>query len=212
MESILKKVSVLFAAFLFLFSINATAIDAQDLSSYLKQLNNLTARFVQHTHDGQGSLLQTQTGKIYLQHPNKFRWESEPPFEQLLLTNGSTLWQYDQDLEQVTVQTLDQRISATPALLLSGNFQDIEKEYDIYAEELQEEHHFVLIPKRADSLFDRLRMEFDRDKMLRRMIIKDEVGQKTVISLSNFDTQGVLKPELFNFVAPEGVDVITSDF
>ena len=81
MESILKKVSVLFAAFLFLFSINATAIDAQDLSSYLKQLNNLTARFVQHTHDGQGSLLQTQTGKIYLQHTNKFRWESEPPFE-----------------------------------------------------------------------------------------------------------------------------------
>lgn len=212
MESILKKVSVLFAAFLFLFSINATAIDAQDLSSYLKQLNNLTARFVQHTHDGQGSLLQTQTGKIYLQHPNKFRWESEPPFEQLLLTNGSTLWQYDQDLDQVTVQTLDQRISATPALLLSGNFQDIEKEYDIYAEELQEEHHFVLIPKRADSLFDRLRMEFDRDKMLRRMIIKDEVGQKTVISLSNFNNQGALKSELFNFIAPEGVDVITSDF
>ena len=44
------------------------------------------------------------------------------------------------------------------------------------------------------------------------MIIKDEVGQKTVISLSNFDIQGVLKSELFNFVAPEGVDVITSDF
>lgn len=193
-------------------SLSSWSIDASDLSAHLKKLDDTEARFVQHTHDGQGSLLQTQSGKIYLKHPNKFRWESEPPYQQLLLTNGKTLWQYDEDLEQVTVQKLDQRISSTPALLLSGNSKGLLEEYDIYAEELQEEDHFVLIPKRSDSLFDRLRMEFNEKGLLQRMVIKDEVGQKTVINLSQFKTKQGLSDQMFVFTPPEGVDVIESGF
>ena len=203
-------------SFLLLFSLGfaglSMAIDASDLSKHLKQLNNVEARFVQHTHDGQGSLLQTQSGKIFLKHPNKFRWESEPPYQQLLLTDGTTLWQYDEDLEQVTVQTLDHRISSTPALLLSGNSEGLAEEYEIYGEKLQEEKHFVLIPKRSDSLFDRLRMEFNGQGILQRMIIKDEVGQKTVINLSQFKSNKELTDKLFTFIPPEGVDVIESGF
>jgi outer membrane lipoprotein carrier protein len=197
---------------LYILASSAYGLDSKDLSKNLKNLNNIEARFVQHTHDGQGALLQTQSGQIFLKHPNKFRWESEPPYQQLLLTNGETLWQYDEDLEQVSVQKLDQRISSTPALLLSGNDQHLNSEYDIYAEELQNEEHFVLIPKRADSLFDRLRMEFNEQGQLVRMVIKDEVGQKTVIRLSNYKTGKALSNELFNFVPPEGVDVLSSDF
>ncbi|OUR66410.1 outer membrane lipoprotein carrier protein LolA [Bermanella sp. 47_1433_sub80_T6] len=178
------------------------------LSDYLQGMNNIEAEFVQHTFDGKGSLLQTQKGMLHLKRPNKFRWQSLSPFEQLLLSNGETLWQYDEDLEQVSIQKLDQRLSVTPALLLTGNVKTIAQEYDVYGEALATEYHFVLIPKRTDTLFDRLRLEFDSNKLLSRMVIKDEVGQKTIIRLQNVKQSAQLQDSLFEFDIPPGIDVI----
>ena len=178
------------------------------LSDYLQGMNNIEAEFVQHTFDGKGTLLQTQKGILHLKRPNKFRWQSQSPFEQLLLSNGETLWQYDEDLEQVSIQKLDQRLSVTPALLLTGNVKTIAQEYEVYGEALDAEYHFVLIPKRTDTLFDRLRLEFDGNKLLSRMVIKDEVGQKTIISLQKVRQSDQLLDSLFEFNIPSGIDVI----
>ena len=186
----------------------ATLPDFEKLSPLLQKLDETKADFVQHTFDGKGDLLQTQKGQLQLKFPNKFRWKSVEPYAQLLVSNGSTLWQYDEDLEQVTVQVLDQRVSATPALLLSGSFNDIKQEYDVYAEKLQDEMHFVLIPKSKDVLFDRLRLEFAPNGLLTRMTIKDEVGQKTIIRLLNIQTNVGMSAQDFEFKIPEGTDVI----
>lgn len=181
------------------------------LSSYLQNLDNIKATFVQHTFDGKNTLLQTQMGQLILKRPNKFIWESDEPFKQLLVSNGQMLWQYDADLEQVTEQALNKKLSATPALLLSGNTSQISQEYDIYSETLSEEEHFVLIPKQVDVLFDRLRLEFNSQKMLTRMVIQDEVGQKTIIRLTDIQKTEDITESDFNFSIPKGVDVIRSE-
>lgn len=181
------------------------------LSSYLQNLDNIKATFVQHTFDGKNTLLQTQMGQLILKRPNKFIWESDEPFKQLLVSNGQMLWQYDADLEQVTEQALNKKLSATPALLLSGNTSQISQEYDIYSETLSEEEHFVLIPKQVDVLFDRLRLEFNSQKMLTRMVIQDEVGQKTIIRLTDIQKTEDITESDFNFSIPQGVDVIRSE-
>jgi outer membrane lipoprotein carrier protein len=195
-----------------LFLVATFQVQAQDdvllLSNYLKGLNDIQAEFVQHTFDGKGTLLQTQKGSLHLKRPNKFRWKSQSPFEQLLLSDGETLWQYDEDLEQVSIQTLNQRLSVTPALLLTGNVKTISQEYDVYGEALDEEFHFVLIPKGQETLFDRLRLEFDGNKLLSRMIIKDEVGQKTIINLMDVQQDQNLSDAFFTFDIPAGIDVI----
>lgn len=197
-----------------LFSCSAYASNAPEysqLSGFLKKLDGLSAQFVQHTFDGKGVVLQTQKGLMKLKFPNMFRWQSTEPYEQLLVSNGKTLWQFDQDLEQVTIQKLDQRLSATPALLLSGSHKDIAKEYDVYAEKMQAEHHFVLIPKSKDVLFDRLRFEFLANGALNRMVIKDETGQKTIIRFLSSKYKSNLAAKEFEFEVPDGIDVIQSE-
>ncbi|GAA6133409.1 outer membrane lipoprotein chaperone LolA [Oceaniserpentilla sp. 4NH20-0058] len=179
-----------------------------NLTKKLSLLNDVQADFVQHTFDGKGTLLQTQKGVLNLKQPNKFRWESQQPYEQLLISNGDTLWQFDEDLEQVTLQKLNKKLSATPALLLSGDTNQIAIEYDIYSETLQDETHFVLIPKQSDVLFDRLRLEFDGKHLLHRMVIKDEVGQKTIIRFLNIQTEQNYPNSKFEFIIPSGIDVI----
>lgn len=181
------------------------------LADNLDRLNNVGADFVQHTFDGKGTLLQTQSGSLALKHPNKFRWSSAEPFAQLLVSNGETLWQYDEDLEQVTIQVLNKKLSATPALLLSGDTDQIANEYDIYSETLQDEEHFVLIPKQVDVLFDRLRLEFNGKKLLSRMVIQDEVGQKTIIRFENIQSNNPLNDADFVFEIPSGIDVIRNE-
>lgn len=201
----------IFGCLFLLFAIHSVWADSPEydqLSQRLANLNDISAEFVQHTFDGKGSLLQTQQGKLKLKRPNKFLWNSAEPFEQLLISNGDILWQYDADLEQVTEQKLNKKLSSTPALLLSGNTKEISQEYDIYSEKLQDEDHFVLIPKQKDVLFDRLRLEFDASGLLARMVIKDEVGQKTIVRLQNIMKNQNLKDEDFEFKAPPGVDVI----
>ena len=210
MKRLYMSLLLLLCSSSFVYSDDTVKPDAQLLTEYLSATDNITSNFVQHTHDGNQSLLQTQKGRLSLSRPNKFKWESEAPYEQTLVSNGETLWQYDPDLEQVTVQKLDNRLSSTPVLLLSGNSQYVSKEYDVYSEKLQDEMHFVLIPKRNDALFDRLRLEFSEDKSLKRMVIKDEVGQKTVITLSNTQQLKTIDASVYEFTVPEGTDVIKS--
>ncbi len=193
------------------FTTSVHAEDVEILSQYLQGMNGISGEFVQHTFDGKGTLLQTQQGQLSLKRPNKFRWESQEPFAQLLLSDGETLWQYDEDLEQVSIQKLDQRLSVTPALLLTGSVENIDAEYDVYGEKLQDEYHFVLIPKGDETLFDRLRLEFDKNRLLSRMIIKDEVGQKTTVQLLNVKKEQNMKSSLFTFDIPPGIDVIRSE-
>lgn len=209
----MKKIVIFCIAALSWHCAAATDLNSQDselLLNYLEGIDNLKANFVQQTIDGNQNLLQTQEGALSLSRPNKFKWQSQAPYEQVLVSNGTTLWQFDPDLEQVTIQKLDQRISSTPVLLLSGDSSSISKEYEVYSEPMQQEMHFVLIPRRNDVLFDRLRLEFSASKALVRMIIKDEVGQKTVISLSNHKQVAMIQASEYEFIPPDGVDIIKS--
>src|SRR5690606_28441020 len=98
---------------------NASA--AKRLSELLSQSQTLTGKFSQLTLDASGTNLQESTGEMFLKRPGQFRWHTDPPLEQLLVSDGKQVWLYDPDLEQVTIQQLDQRLTHTPALLLSGD-------------------------------------------------------------------------------------------
>ena len=190
-------------------SANDSIPDTQKLQQMLKTMRNVSANFIQHSTDAKGSKLNTMTGNLNAKAPGRFRWETTN-FEnqQLLVSNGETLWVYDPDLMTVTVQKLDKRVEMTPALLLTGEINDINAAYDVFAEELQGEMHFVLLPKTVDALFDRLRIEFNEAKTLQRMVIKDELGQKTMITFTHVKTENMLSDDLFEFIPPEGTDVI----
>jgi outer membrane lipoprotein carrier protein len=183
---------------------------SQKLQQLLTGMNTFEANFIQHNYDGRGSVLQTLEGKLQAKNPGQFRWQTKPPYQQLLVTNGKTLWLYDQDLEQVTVQPLDDRLVSTPALLLTGRLDELNNAYEVYGEQLQKEWNFVLTPKSKDVLFDRLRLEFSAKGKLSRMVIQDEVGQKTVLTFRDVKSNISLADSLFTFEPPAGVDVIQS--
>jgi len=187
----------------------AQTSDLEKLKQELSRFDQFSANFEQISRDGQGQVLQKQTGSLTVAKPNKFYWESEEPFAQLLVSNGTTLWVYDEDLEQVTVQALDKRMSSTPVLILGGEASEIAKHYDVYASESDSELQFALIPKQSGNLFSRLELEFN-DGQIKQLVIKDEVGQITSVVFTNVDKQVQVPASMFEFDVPEGTDIIRS--
>ena len=118
-----------------------------------------------------------------------------------------TLWLYDPDLEQVTIQKLDQRLTHTPALLLSGDVSRISDNFEVSYQETSGVADFILRPKAKDSLFDNLRLSF-RNGVINDMQLIDSVGQRTNILFSGVRMNLPLEQKLFSFQPPPGTDVI----
>lgn len=183
---------------------------ANKLSELLSHTQTITGSFSQLTLDSTGTQLQEAAGKMVLQRPGLFRWHTDPPLEQLLVSNGKKVWLYDPDLLQVTVQKMDQRLTHTPALLLSGDVSQISENFSITYKEAGSIIDFVLTPTAKDTLFDTLRLSF-RNGVINDMQLLDAVGQRTNILFMNVKINQPVAASQFVFEVPAGVDVIEDE-
>ncbi|QLF91812.1 outer membrane lipoprotein chaperone LolA [Pseudomonas sp. ABC1] len=200
--------SLFASALLISMPVHADALSAQRLSGLLSQAETLTGRFSQLSLDGSGTQLQETAGELALKRPGQFRWHTDAPMEQVLVSDGKKVWLYDPDLEQVTIQQLDQRLTHTPALLLSGDVSRISENFEVTHKEAGEVVDFTLTPKAKDTLFDNLRLSF-RGGVINDMQLIDSVGQRTNILFSGVKMNQPIDTKQFHFEIPEGADVIS---
>jgi len=180
---------------------------AAQLAALLGKAQTLRGNFAQMTLSASGTQLQQAKGRMALQRPGMFRWQTDAPLQQLLVSNGQTVWLYDPDLQQVTVQKLDERLTHTPALLLSGDVSQISQHFDISAEDDGDLQRFTLKPKGESSLFDSLHLSF-KHGLIHDMQLIDGSGQRTRLSFSEVQMNRVLIDTPFTFDIPPGTDVI----
>jgi outer membrane lipoprotein carrier protein len=186
----------------------AQAASIDNLKSFLQQTTSGKARFAQIIVDKNLKQLQQGTGTMHFARPGKFRWEYEKPYEQVIVGDGTRLWIYDKDLNQVTVRKLDRALGGSPAALLAGS-NEIDKIYNVTNIGTQEGLDWLeAVPKSKENAFERIRLGFNSGS-LEAMELRDQFGQVTVIKFASFERNPKLSPELFRFTPPKGADVIT---
>jgi len=150
---------------------------------------------------------QESAGTFAFQRPGKFRWVYQRPYDQLLVGDGSKLWIYDRDLNQVIVRTLDVALGGSPAALLAGD-NALEKNFTVTDAGRSEGLDFIdARPKEADSGFERVRIGF-KDNLPRRMELTDAFGNLTTLDFGTFERNPALDAGQFRFVPPKGADVV----
>ncbi len=180
---------------------------AAKVEKYLAGLATWSADFTQDIGDSSGKVLRSAAGKLYLQRPGKFRWDYSEPSEQLVLADGKQIWFYDKDLAQANVRDMDSTLAATPASLLS-NGGSVSSQFDITTLPPSGGlEWFQLIPKRADTDFQLVRIGFDKGE-LASMFLADKLGQVTRLTFTHASRNAKFRPDLFTFTPPPGVDVI----
>ena len=184
------------------------AAPTDELLSKLQKLESMKGQFEQMVLDQGGTHMQEAEGEFQVARGNRFYWSTAMPFEQLAVSDGSTVWVYDKDLEQVVVRPLSQDLGQTPALLFGGKPADVAEAFAIYERSREGESvTYRLKPKGSDPLFDQLDVTFEGDKP-RSMRLQDALGQQTVIDFRDLMINTGIDASLFNFVPPEGTDVI----
>ncbi len=179
----------------------------EGLKALLSQTTTAKGRFAQMVLDKNLKKLQESTGTMQFSRPGKFRWEYNKPFEQVIVGDGTRLWIYDKDLNQVTERKLDKALGASPAALLAGS-NEIEKSYTLNNIGNQEGLDWLeAIPKSKDTAFERVRMGFSKTG-LEAMELRDQFGQVTVIKFADIERNPKLAADAFTFAIPKGADVI----
>lgn len=191
--------------------VNGTEQDGSTrLEQFLRGLDTYQAEFTQTLLNEDDQELETSHGTVYLERPGKFRWHYTDPYSQYLISDGHTLWVYDEDLEQVTIRDIDASLENTPAAILGGDL-DIDKYYRVHelGREADGADWMELVPRADDSQYRSVRLGF-RDGQLVRMILFDSLGQMTDMRFSDSRRNPGLDETLFHFEPPDGVDVIDS--
>lgn len=178
-----------------------------ELKALLQQTTTARARFAQMVLDKNLRMLQQSTGTMQFSRPGKFRWQYDKPYEQVIVSDGSRVWLYDKDLNQVTVRRFDRALGSSPAALLAGS-NEIEQNYTLTAMGRQEGLDWLeAVPRTRDTAFEKIRLGFG-SAGLEAMELRDAFGQVTVLKFSTIERNAPLAPDAFRFTPPPGADVI----
>jgi len=201
----IKKTTLLL---LCLLSFNVVADDIiaiQQLKNFLDNTQSLSARFQQKLVDEYGGLMQQSAGTLNMQKPGKFRWDYILPYSQNIISNGKKIWMYDSELEQVNIRPYDQ-VQSSPINLLDN--QKLDDQFVLESLPFAENQYWVrLTPKNSESDFKKMLLGLQNGK-IKSMRFRDNFNQQTDIEFEQLIVNPKFKKDNFEFVAPEGTDVM----
>ena len=187
---------------------SAMAATAQEqLRAFVNTVTAATGSFSQYTVNPQGRTQRAQTGVFSSQRPGKFKWAVQKPYEQLVISDGRQVFQFDPDLAQVTERKVDAAIGTSPAAILFGS-GSLEQSFDVSALPSKDGIDWLRAkPRTADAGFSRVDIGM-KDNLPVRVELLDSFGQTTRVDLSGIVPNPKLGEGEFRFVAPKGVDVV----
>ncbi|GAB2889949.1 outer membrane lipoprotein chaperone LolA [Uliginosibacterium flavum] len=185
----------------------ASASGIEQLHQFLDGSKTAKASFTQKVISKTGRAGQNASGTMSFLRPGKFRWEYTKPYSQLIVADGSKLWSYDKELNQVVIKPMSQALGATPAALLAGS-NDFQKNFTLKEDGASDGLEWVeATPRNNEAGFERVRIGL-KANLPQVMEVRDNFGQTTVLLFSSFERNPTLPADAFIFTPPKGADVV----
>ncbi|HKR75372.1 MAG TPA: outer membrane lipoprotein chaperone LolA [Rhodanobacter sp.] len=185
----------------------ATGAARARLDAFATGLHSLTGSFSQTLVDPNGNAGKTSTGTLALEAPRQFRWETVAPYKQTIVADGSRVWMYDPELEQVTVKVQSSEEAHSPLTVLT-DIKQMDREFKVTEQGERDGLVWLRLTSTAkDPQFAWADLGFDANG-LARMTFKDQLGSTTDIRFSNWQRNVDIPSSVFTFVPPKGADVI----
>lgn len=160
--------------------------------------------------DGLAVRTKTSSGTFEFQRPGRFKFSYQKPFEQLIVADGTSLWLYDADLNQVTQRAQAQALGSTPAALLASapDLAALRADFTLQSAPEQDGLQWVqAVPKAREGQLKSVRVGFDGD-VLAALDILDSFGQRSLIRFTGMQRNPALPAGTFTFKPPAGADVL----
>jgi outer membrane lipoprotein carrier protein len=150
-------------------------------------------------------------GTVAFKKPGKMRWDYRTPQEQLIVSDGTTLWIYQPAERQVLRAAFNAAfVSTTPVSFLAGVGRisdDFRAERD--SRGCTGERIYVkLVPKSAQDLGSLSLAADPVDFDIVEAAVTDPIGNVTVLDFANVARNVDIADGEFHFEVPAGVDVV----
>ncbi|MCP4321272.1 MAG: outer membrane lipoprotein chaperone LolA [Psychromonas sp.] len=198
----MKKILVSLSLLLVSFVTNAISVDAQLLKDKLATFDNISATFVQRVNSSEGKLLNESRGEVTISRPGKFHWFVKTPEEDLIVSNGETIWYYSPFIEQVTLINFTDAVNGTPFALLAGATK---KQWENYIVEKEGELFTVTNPNQQQATT--FVFEFNNTGNIAKFVVIEEQGQLSEFVLTHKIVTKPVADSLYEFKIPAGVEV-----
>jgi len=178
------------------------------IADFMQAVSSLHAEFEQSVKAADtAEVIETEVGELWLQRPGQFRWRYSAPSEREIVADLDDIWLYDADLDQVTVRPVENAVAESPAALLVGNVAALD-EYTVSGRRTHDGMVFIsLAPVKANSDFQLIELGFAANE-LALLNLNDRFGQRTSIRFFAVERNPQIAPSVFQFVLPDGADVI----
>ena len=178
-------------------------------------VRDFSADFV-HTYKG-GVLKRqmTERGRLTIRKPGQMRWEYVAPEKKLFVSDGTKLYSYLPEDNQVIVSEMpDEDRAATPALFLAGK-GSLTRDFVPSLTELPEglpegARALKLVPAAGQPDYEWLILAVDAKMLaLRGLVFVDAQGGISTFAFTNLKENVGPADKTFVFTPPRGVDVVT---
>ena len=198
---------VLFIAALFAASAARADTARSRMEAFSKDLRSVTATFSQSVTDPGGDTGEESRGTLALQAPRQFRWETKEPYQQTIVADGTRVWVYEPDLQQVSVRSQSSEEAHSPLTVLT-NLGELDAGFTASeAGERDGLQWLKLVAKAKEPEFEYAELGFSATT-LDRMVFKDQLGNTTQIRFDDWKRNAAIPADAFKFTPPKGVDVI----
>ena len=191
--------------------INTKKILARIREQYRKE-QAFSGRFTQQTTYSDSNETTLSLGLIWIQGPDKMRWEYQLPEKQLLVSDGRTLWYHTPDLNQVMTGSVKDIKEARIIINLLSELKEQLKGFKLVVTKENQQIAVALSPLADDQAppFQSLEMVFSESTLAlieTRMV--DLFANKIVITYKwKSGPDKALPLSHFTFVLPAGCDIM----
>lgn len=153
-------------------------------------------------------------GTVHLKKGGKMRWEYKSPSPQQIVSDGSYLWVYTPELNQVNKGDAPKALAGPAGSFLQG-LGKVREEFTVRflnpANKTDGSGRPVidLTPKKPTPLLTRLVLTLDpKDSVVRQAVLYDQLQNTVTMSFNRVAINSGLSDTLFAFTPPKGTAVV----
>lgn len=182
------------------------------------EINGFNSNFRQLFHNGSMGTTEKSTGTVSILKPLKMRWEYKTPVEQLVVSDGRTVYIYYPADKRAMAEPLGNIINErSPALFLAGG-KKLRELFRIKPPRAGDESGKMdgrillsLEPREKSGSVTRIVVAVDaKDYTIRALTLFDWAGNRSDTEFLEMEINGKADDRLFIFNKPDGVELLNT--
>jgi outer membrane lipoprotein carrier protein len=179
-----------------------------------EKIADFSSKFTQEATVKALNKVQRAQGDVWFKKPGKMRWNYSRPTKDEIVSDGITIWFYNEEEKQVIESPLSDVIDTPTTTTLISGLGNLKELFDARfsknspAKENNNTYLIDLLPKENTEEYNFVTVAVDKDSMLVNTIyIYDPFGNLTTVNLNDMQINNGVPDSLFTFKAPKGAEI-----